>query len=263
MRVESLKPPPQNLTLNQYAKMNKSAFTIKEFFCFYKYAKKFHGLVALFLVSTSLTAFSQSGGMHCGALENHYGPYDYRTAGEGTRSTVERAHFTTAVESLAGGVTSATAGGDMNYTLKVFPNHHRALMAVIKLAEKEKKERPRDMEYSVACWFERAERFKPDDAMVKAIHGTYLIRSGKQGEAVKKLEEAAAMAGDNSNISYNLGLAYFDLKQYDKALESAHRAYELGFPLPGLRNKLKQAGKWRDASPSGKEVSENSADPSK
>ena len=44
----------------------------------------------------------------------------------------------------------------------------------------------------------------------------------------------------------DLGLAYADLKQYDKALESAHRAYGAGFPLPGLKNKLKRAGKWRE-----------------
>ena len=34
--------------------------------------------------------------------------------------------------------------------------------------------------------------------------------------------------------------------QYDKALASAHRAYGAGFPLPGLKNKLKRAGKWRE-----------------
>jgi hypothetical protein len=36
------------------------------------------------------------------------------------------------------------------------------------------------------------------------------------------------------------------MKQFDKSLESAHRAYALGFPLPGLREKLKRAGKWQE-----------------
>ena len=52
----------------------------------------------------------------------------------------------------------------MAYTLNVFPNHHRALMALIKLAKKEKTNRPRDMGYTVECRFDRAERFAPNDA---------------------------------------------------------------------------------------------------
>ncbi len=196
-----------------------------------------------------LLPFSSWGQMNgaCGSLENHYGPYDYRTATKQGLAIVEKVHFTKKVESLAGGNTSMTAGGDLNYTLKVFPNHHRGLMTVIKLAEKEKKSIPRDMEYSVPCWFDRAERFQPDDAMVKAIHGIYLIRSNKPAEGEEKLKAALELAGDNANIYYNLGLAYVDLKAYDKALESAHKAYEMGFPLPGLRNILKRLGKWHDA----------------
>ncbi|HWR81594.1 MAG TPA: hypothetical protein VN303_15505 [Pseudomonas sp.] len=190
-----------------------------------------------------------AGELDCGPLQNHFGPFDYRSSPPEQRRLVEGAHFTPKVESLRGGNTSITAGGDMNYTLKVFPNHHRALMAVIKLSEKEKTDKPRDMIYTVACWFDRAERFRPDDGTVKMLHGIYLIRKGKAQAAADKLEQASALAGDNANITYNLGLAYFDLKQYDKSLASAHAAYALGFPLPGLRDKLKRAGKWSEPMP--------------
>ena len=120
-------------------------------------------------------------------------------------------YFTPKVESLAGGNTSTTAGGDIDYTLRVFPNHHRALMAVIKLSEKEKTDKPHGMIYTVACWFDRAERFRPDDGTVKMLHGIYLIRKGKAQAAAEKLEQASELAGENANITYNLGLAYFDL----------------------------------------------------
>src|ERR1700682_1722293 len=43
-----------------------------------------------------------------------------------------------------------------------------------------------------------------------------------------------------------LGLAYFDLRDYDNALDRARSAYRLGFPLPGLRNKLQEVGKWQN-----------------
>ena len=46
--------------------------------------------------------------------------------------------------------------------------------------------------------------------------------------------------------SERMGLLYTDLKRYDDALRHAHRAYALGFPLPGLQRKLARAGKWRD-----------------
>lgn len=200
--------------------------------------------VSAILVALTISAFA--GEADCGPLKNHFGPYDYRTASSEQRKLVEGVHFTPKVESLQGGNTSNSAGGDMNYTLKVFPNHHRALMAVIKLSEKEKVDRPRDMQYSVACWFDRAERFRSDDGMVKMLHGIYLVRKGKTQAAADKLEEANALAGNNANINYNLGLAYFDLKQYDKALASAHAAQAQGFPLPGLRDKLKRAGKWSE-----------------
>lgn len=178
--------------------------------------------VSAVLVALTISAFAGEG--DCGSLQTHFGPFDYRTASPEQRKLVEGVHFTPKVESLQGGNTSITAGGDLRYTLNVFPNHHRALMALIKLSEKEKTDRPRDMTYTVACSFDRAERFRPDDGMVKMLHGIYLFRKGKTQAAADKLEEANALAGNNANINYNVGLVYFDLKQYDKALASAHAA---------------------------------------
>jgi hypothetical protein len=51
---------------------------------------------------------------------------------------------------------------------------------------------------------------------------------------------------DNPNTNYNIGLIYFDLKDYEKSLSFAQRAYGSGLPLPGLRDKLKRVGKWEE-----------------
>jgi len=209
--------------------------------CYFHLARCF---LSLALIASPIAVRAGEG--DCGSLQSHFGPFDYRTASPEQRKLVEGVHFTPKVESLRGGNTSMTPGGDMGYTLNVFPNHHRALMALIKLSEKEKTDRPRDMTYTVACRFDRAERFRPDDGMVKMLHGIYLFRKGKTQAAADKLEEANALAGNNANINYNVGLVYFDLKQYDKALASAHAAQAQGFPLPGLRDKLKRAGKWSE-----------------
>lgn len=202
-------------------------------------------LLSAFLIAPqAVQAQGLSGG--CGSLENAYGPFDYRTQKQQLK-IVEGAHFTSEVESLTRGTTNRTAGGDIDYTLRASPNHHRALMAMMNLARKENRDPPAGSRYSIACWFDRGERFRPDDAMVKVLHGVFLLRSGKKAEAVAKLEEAATLDSSDANIQYNLGLAYVDVGQYEKALQSAHRAYAAGFPLPGLREKLKRAGKWRAA----------------
>ncbi len=69
---------------------------------------------------------------------------------------------------------------------------------------------------------------------------------GKSRDATQRFNNSADLGGDNGNLYYNLGLSYFDLKDYEKALEYAHRAHSLGFQLPGLKNKLVRVGKWRE-----------------
>lgn len=192
------------------------------------------------------------GDLACGnPFKNHYGPFDYRAAGAQTRETVEMHHFTPTVETLKGGQTSMGPGGDLSYTLNVFPNHPRALMSMSRFAIQKKMAKPPGSLRTMACWFDRAERFRPDDAVVKMIHGVYLLQMGETAAAVPKLEEARKLDGGDPNVSYNLGLAYFSLKRYDDALASAHRAYTAGFPLPGLRDKLKRVGKWREPASTG------------
>jgi tetratricopeptide (TPR) repeat protein len=182
----------------------------------------------------------------CGSLDNGYGPFDYRSTETAKIEIVEKFHFPPKVETLRGGSTASTPGGDLAYTLKAFPNHPRALMATVRFSEKTKQDPPPEMIYTVNCWFDRAERFRPDDATVQLLYGLHLVRIGNSKDGITKLESALSLSGDDPNILYNLGLAYFELKQFDKSLEYAKQAYSLGFPLPGLKNKLLKAGKWKD-----------------
>jgi tetratricopeptide (TPR) repeat protein len=78
------------------------------------------------------------------------------------------------------------------------------------------------------------------------VYGIHLMRRGARDQAIKQLEAAYEKVGDDPNLNYNLGLAYFDAGQYDRALEQAKKAASLGFPLDGLKNKLKKAGRWQD-----------------
>lgn len=180
----------------------------------------------------------------CGALENGYGPYDYWTD-KGKLGLVEHFHFTPKVENLRSGE-SSYIGGDLDYTLRAFPNHARALNAMVKLSEREKTDKPIGALYTISCYFERAIRFRPEDSTARVLYGAYLSKKGRYSEALAQLQVAEENAEDNSNVHYNIGLIYFDLKNYDKSLAHAHRAYSLGFPLMGLKQKLQRSGKWKD-----------------
>src|SRR5690242_17113706 len=72
----------------------------------------------------------------CGELENAFGPFDYRTVSADRKRLVEGSHFTPYIEGLQRGHTGAI-GSEIDYTLRAFPNHPRALVAMMKLGIKE------------------------------------------------------------------------------------------------------------------------------
>lgn len=205
--------------------------------------------VAVVMLFESLPASAQPTGFSCGSLQNHYGPYDFRTD-KPKLPIVDGAHFTPAVEALIRGSTSSSGpGADLNYTLTAFPNHHRALISVMNYGVKLKTAQPKDMPLSVECYFERALRFRPDDTVARMIYATYLAKNKREPEANKQLDQVATASNDNAFTFYNMGLIYFDMKNYDKALEFAHKAYGLGFGPTDLRDQLKKVGKWVEAEP--------------
>lgn len=181
----------------------------------------------------------------CGSLTNEEGPFDYRSAPPKILDLVQRYHFTDSVATLAGGSTATNIAADISYTLRWFPNHPRALMAMAELARRVKKDPPPGSPYTVQCWFQRAIEFRPDDEQVRAIYGVTLLRDGKRSQAIEQLKKAIAIAPSDANAHYNLGLAYFDEKRYEEARVEAKAAYALGFPLPGLRDLLKREMQWK------------------
>ncbi|HEX5344518.1 MAG TPA: tetratricopeptide repeat protein [Duganella sp.] len=182
----------------------------------------------------------------CPAYVKHDPGGDYTNADDRRGlSVVENFHFTPNVERLVRGATGAL-GADIGYTLEHFPNHHRALASMSRLALRDKNRKPHGARYTIECYFDRALRYRPDDARVHALYGSYLLALGQTAGALEQLEEAARLEPDNATAHYNLGLLYVKTKDYDKARASAQKAYGMGFPLPGLRNQLSAAGEWRE-----------------
>lgn len=213
--------------------------------------------VCMVTLAPGREAVAQMTGFGCGVPGDDVdaGPWDFRNpASADKRRLVERFHFTPKVEQLIAGQSASRIGADLDYTLRHLPNHARALSAMMNLARREKTDRPAGSRYPLGCWFERAVRFAPDDAAVHLMYGHWLATKGERASALGQLEQAEEGAKGSAGLSYNLGLVYCDLQEFDKALVAAHRAYAMGYNLPGLRNRLVRAGKWREPEPPAKET---------
>lgn len=178
----------------------------------------------------------------CGPLANAYGPFDYRdpVARRQNLPIVLKWHFTTAVQTLSHGQ-SGTILGDLNYTLRAFPNEPFALQALAWYALKG----GAFVEYngipSFDCYFKRAIEFAPDDPAVRVIYGNYLYRRGKVADAGREYDAAIKFAPQSPEISYDAGLFFADTGDLVRAKELARIAYAGGYPLPGLRMKIAAA----------------------
>lgn len=178
----------------------------------------------------------------CGTLQNAYGPFDYRDPinRRDNLPIVDTYHFTPDVESLTRGA-SGTVLGDLKYTLRAFPNHHRALKSMARYGLQNGRFAPDDAIPSADCYFERALAFAPNDEAVHVIYANYLFKRGERAQAKLQYEEALRLAPESVEINYVAGLYFVDVGDLERARKLAQIAYEGGYPLPGLKNKIAAA----------------------
>ena len=183
-------------------------------------------------------------------MNGFHRPLDYNDPADQymIKINVERNHFTPEVEALIKGKTGGI-GPDLALTLRAIPNHYRALYAMSRWQLKNGLPANDDRIWPVDCYFTRALLFKPEDPVIYMLYGIYLHKAGELDKSLEQYKKAEKYGPDLSELHYNMGLLYFDMKDYDKALLNAQKAYNHGYPLPGLRNKLMQIGKWQDAPP--------------
>jgi tetratricopeptide (TPR) repeat protein len=203
---------------------------------------KFSTLVPVILMMIAVDGRAAN---YCGELSNSFGPFDHAKRNQYVNEffLVESAHFTPEVERLVKGSTGPV-GGDLDYTLRAIPNHPRALASMARLALRDKTTKVGGAKYSVECYFNRAIRFTPNDASVRSVYGSYLFKLGRTDEALEQLKEAVKLDPENAIANNNLALVYMRNKDYEKAAVLARKAESLGFPLTGVKDKLKAIGKW-------------------
>lgn len=186
-------------------------------------------------------------GLPCRGGGENFGPFDYleRHRLQAELGIVERYHFGPQVEQLRAGMRTGLehdVAAELNYTLRAWPNHHRALNSAIqfRLIHKNRKTGFPPAE----CYLERAIKFSPKDGITRMLYGNLLQRTGHKNRALEQYEKALELQPNNVQIKYNLALLLVDIGQYKRAREYALDLYPKGFPLPGLKNKLKKAGHW-------------------
>lgn len=188
-------------------------------------------MIELIVLAASLAA-------DCGAPARLASGGSYLNPADRARlAAVEQFQFNADVEALRRGQ-SGTLGGDIGYTLERFPNHHRALAAMARLALRDKTPQPRGAAYSVDCYFLRALSMGAHDAQVRSTYAAYLLAVRRDDEALAQLQAVIDADPENATAHYNLGLLHFKRKDYDKARRHADEAYARGFPLEGLKHKL-------------------------
>lgn len=201
---------------------------------------------ALVLLCMMAATQAQVTAEQCGpmSLPMQFGPYDYRIDKD-KLPIVEIAHFTAQVESLLRGQSTASFAGDISYTLQRFPNHHRALMSVMRMVER-KMPAVRELLRPPECFFERAVRWRKDDVVARMLYAKFLADQHRKPEAINQLEITATYAKDFVLTHRNIGLLLIEMGEFDRALVQAHKLLILDDPDTRLRDSLTRAGKWRE-----------------
>ncbi|HKO87462.1 MAG TPA: tetratricopeptide repeat protein [Burkholderiales bacterium] len=171
-------------------------------------------------------------------------PNDYYKAGQNKATknllhNVEKYHLQKGVDALRRGKYQY-AWADLDFMLRYFPNHPRALMLMAEVCESW-----RDPKCKAEEYFSRAIELSPDQAPAHIILGIHQHQQGKYADAIQSYQTALSIAPNSGNAHYNLGLAYFAKGDYANANEHAQKAYDLGMTLPGLQQKLVKADAWK------------------
>ncbi len=199
---------------------------------------------SLMIISSSIFAsYGWTGkdlsGLKCYGATGNYGPYDYKIATAKKIDIVLSYHFTPSVQNLIKGRTGSLSD-DLSYTLNALPNYHPALFSLIRLYFRYPKK------YGnlppPECFLLRAQKFRPNQSQTYSLFGYYLHKLKKYKLAEEQYRTAIKFDPKNSETHYNYALMLIDMKKFKKAKKHARLAYKYGFPLRGLKRKLKRLG---------------------
>jgi len=204
----------------------------------------------------------------CGSLVTNYGPYDFRSD-KANLPVVEHSHFTDVTFRMAingtksvskyfkafkfGSMGTATIKGtplpeDLDYTLRAFPNHPKALYAMSeyqRIAGTPTALESYDLIHyrTSSCYFKRAIQFSSADPAVYFVYGIYFHKRKKYSIALEQYKKSEKLDNSNVELLYNIGLVYTDLGEMKKAKKYSDNVYARGYPLNGLKLRVEKGHK--------------------
>lgn len=165
------------------------------------------------------------------------GPWDYTNPDTHVNlPRVEGSYFPPHVENLSTNPTQDAISAAK--TLRIYPNHHRALYTVMRYYREYPNLDSSNKLYTMECLFKRANFFAPKDPMVYMLNGMYYHWNSDFAGSKTKYLQAYELDPENPQVNYNLGLMYYDQGDYESSAKHAEIAYDGGYPLQGLRKKL-------------------------
>lgn len=182
----------------------------------------------------------------CQGKAQGFGPFDYlqRHRYLDQLKEVEGPHFTSKVEQLISG-NRGYLTRDLDYTLRAWPNHHRALNSVIRYQLNKTSKSQAKLASPAECYLQRAINFSPKDVTARMLYAILLHRTKHTKLALTQYRAALEIQPHHAQTKYNLGLLLVERKEYTEANQLAQEVYLHGYPLPGLKSKLMTAGKWK------------------
>lgn len=187
-------------------------------------------------------------GKPCSGGQPTSGPFDYLKRGQfaGQLQVVEEHHFDKNVEKLIKGI-STEPMGDIDFTLRAFPNHHRALRSAMNFRLMHERWPKRSKGVRAECYLQRAINFSPRDDVLHSMLAYTLHKLDQPERAIEHYKAAIERAPSDMMLQYNIGLALTEAERYPEARAYAETVYAVGFPLPALKRRLLEAGHWEGA----------------
>jgi tetratricopeptide (TPR) repeat protein len=171
------------------------------------------------------------------AQSAQFGPFDYYDLGNTPPSAlgyVEVEHFGPVTEQRRHSGDYCWYYGDLDYTLRAFPNHPGALQAVATYLEtrqpcdtntvgrtRSSRSSPVDImsqieggdwrRVTAEGYFTRAISFRPNHMETHLLYARYLHRAKKYEEALKAMERAKSLAPDSETVNFELASLHFDM----------------------------------------------------
>jgi len=205
-----------------------------------------------------------------------FGPYDYYKPPKGALQLVESAHMGTVIAGDRYRKNWCAYFGNLDYTLRAFPNHPEALVLMaeylderspcstnasrtgtsgrspleIAAAIESGAWRERNADY----YFERATSYKAKDAPTakvdypetRVLYGKFLYTHRRPDDALTQFKEVIKRQHRSAEAHYYVGLILFEKNDTKAAKQQFKTAQEMGQPPAELKTKLINIGQWRE-----------------